>query len=113
MQSSPASPPAGIPEYVPHPIVPTMTDAEYYSAIHRALVWRNRMGDPLEGRAWGVIARLMQWDRPFGGAPSYYIDIQGSVLIHAVTPDAIMADATYPYHIQLGRLTRRQRKRMA
>ena len=89
-----------------------MTDAEYYSVIYRELEWRSRVGDPLEGTTWGVNARLMEWDRQVGWPPSYFIEIRGSLLSHAVTPDAIMSDSTYPYHIQLGRLTRRQRRRL-
>ena len=53
------------------------------------------------------------WDRPAGWDRSYYVDIKGPLLKHAVTPDAIMTDSTYPYHVQLGRLTQRQCKRIA
>ena len=81
--------------------------------IYRELEYRSRHGDPLEGQTWGVTARLMQWDQQDGWPPSYYIDIKGPILNHAVTPDASMSDDTYPYHIQMGFLTRRQRKRVA
>ena len=55
----------------------------------------------------------MERDRPGDWDHSYYIGIKGALLEHAVTPDAIMTDATYPYHIQLGQLTRRQCRRIA
>ena len=53
--------PGVIPQYVPHPITPTMYDAEYYSVIYPELEWRSRQGDPLEGVSWGVTATLMEW----------------------------------------------------
>ena len=113
MSNSPHLPPINIPQYTPTPVVPTMGDAEYYSSTYCELEYRSRNGDPLEDQTWGVIAKLMQWEQQDGWPPSYYIDIKGTILNHAITPDACMSDATYPYHIQMGNLTRRQRRRIA
>ena len=90
-----------------------MGDSECYSSIYRELEYRSRNGDPLEDQTWRVIAKLMQWEQQDGWPPSYYIDIKGTILNQAITPDACMSDATYPYHIQMGNLTRRQRRRIA
>ena len=70
MPNSPVLPPSIIPQYIPHPVTPTMGDSEYYSVIYRELEYRSRNGDPLEGPTWGVTAKLMQWDQQEGWPPS-------------------------------------------
>ena len=62
---------------MPHPMTPTMTDEEYYRVIYGELEWRSRMGDPLEGRTWGVSARLMAWEKQEGWPDSYFIEVRG------------------------------------
>ena len=90
-----------------------MSDQEYYRVVSEELERRSRAGDPLEGRAWGVSARLMVWEKQEGWPDSYFIEVQGPITAQGVTPDASMSDSTYPHHIQVGPLTRRQKIRLA
>ena len=113
MSNSPDPPSISIPQYTPTPVRPTMGDAEYWSYVYGECEYRSRNGDPLEERTWGIIAKLMQWEPQDGWPPSYYIDVKGTVLNHGITPQGCMSDATYPYHIQMGFLTRHQRRRLA
>ena len=91
--------PSAVPMYVPHPVTPTMSDSEYYDVIYKELEWRHTHGDPLEGVAWGVSASLMEWDRTPGWNRSYFVNTMGPPLVHTVTPEAAMADSSYPWHI--------------
>ena len=77
MLDSSSPPLEGVPRYVPHPTTPTMSDEEYYRVIYGELEWRSRMGDPLEGRTWGVSARLMAWEKQEGWPDSYFIEVRG------------------------------------
>ena len=90
-----------------------MGDAEYWAYVYGECEYRSRHGDPLEERTWGISAKLMQWEPQDGWPPSYFIEVTGSIVRHAITPEACMADSTYPYHIQMGFLTRYQRRRLA
>ena len=113
MSNSPDTPSIIIPHDSPTPVVPTMGDEEYWSYVYGECEYRSQNGDPLEERTWGIIAKLMQWEQQDGWPPSFYIDVKGKILNHAITPEACMSDATYPYHVQMGFLTRRQRRRLA
>ena len=113
MLNSSSPPLEVVPRYVPHPVVPTMTDEEYYRVVYGELEWHSRVGDPLEGRTWGVSARLMVWDKQEGWPDSFFIEVRGPITSHGVTPDESMSDSTHPHHIQVGPLTHRQKMRLA
>ena len=40
------------------------------------------------------------------------MEIRGSITRYGITPNESMKDSTYPHHVQLGFLTKRQRKRL-
>ena len=90
-----------------------MSDADYYEFIYIQLAWRDTFGDPLEGVPWGVSATLMEWGRLPGWNRSFFVNIKGPTLAHAVTAEATMADSSHPWHVQLCEQSRRQRRRIA
>ena len=42
----------------------------------------------------------------------FFVEIPGSITRYGITPNESMKDSTYPHHVQLGFLTKRQRKRL-